>query len=234
VRHVDLHELLHDAGTKLLTQTAGIVGGFIKIDTAGTSTRELLAAMNGDAGIFMENGQISALLQQLAPINVLGALGVYVAGDKPVPINCLVSRFDIKSGVATASTLVLDTPDTNIAGSGNLNFASETIYLSLTPRNKSLTAVSLRTPVDIQGTFGKPAFNVEAGGLAARLGATIGLGIVFPPAAILPLVDIGLGESNTCSAAYAARPAGETTSEKKDAAGAKQAPAAGSSTPPGK
>jgi uncharacterized protein involved in outer membrane biogenesis len=205
VRHVDLHELLRGAGTPMLTQTGGIVGGFIKIDTAGTSTREFLAAMNGDAGIFMENGQLSELLQQLAPINVLGALGVYVAGDKPIPINCFVSRFDIKNGVATATTLVLDTPTTNISGSGNLNFASETIYLSLVPRNKNFTAVSLRTPVEVKGTFAKPEYSVQAAGLAARLGAAVGLGIVFPPAALLPLIDAGLGENNACSAAYAAQ-----------------------------
>jgi uncharacterized protein involved in outer membrane biogenesis len=233
VRHVDLHELLRGSGTPLLTQSAGVVGGFVKIDTAGTSLREFLAAMNGDAGIFMQNGQISRLLQQLAPINVLGALGVYVAGDKPIAINCLVSRFDIKSGVATASTLLLDTPDTTIAGAGNLNFASETIYLSLAPRNKKFTTVSLRTPVDVKGTFGKPEYSVQAGGLVARLGAAVGLGIVFPPAALLPLIDTGLGENNACSAAYAAQqPPGEKTVEDKP--GGEKTPSTGSSTAPKK
>jgi AsmA family protein len=239
VRHVDLHQLLRNSGSKMLTQTAGVVGGFIKIDTAGTSTREFLAAMNGDAGFFMENGQISELLQQLAPINVLGALGVYVTGDKPIPINCFVSRFDIKSGVATASTLVLDTPDTNIGGTGNLNFASETIYLSLVPRNNRFTAVSLRTPVEVKGTFSKPEFSVQGGGLAARLGAAVGLSIAFPPAALLPLIDIGLGENNACSAAYAAQqPTDEKTAKgstpKVNPSRRDDAPSAGSSAGPKK
>ncbi|MDB5405872.1 MAG: AsmA family protein [Rhodospirillales bacterium] len=239
VRHVDLHQLLRNSGSKMLTKTAGVIGGFIKLDTAGTSTREFLAAMNGDAGFFMENGQISDLLQQLAPIDVLGALGVYVTGDKPIPINCFVSRFDIKSGVATATTLLLDTPDTNISGTGNINFASETIYLSLVPRNKRLTAVSLRTPVEVKGTFSKPEFSIQAGGLAARLGAAIGLGIAFPPAALLPLIDIGLGENNACSAAYAAqKPPDDKTAKgntpKVNPSGGDDAPSAGSSSPPKK
>ncbi|MBV9522293.1 MAG: hypothetical protein JO010_05845, partial [Alphaproteobacteria bacterium] len=61
----------------------------------------------------------------------------------------------------------------------------------------------------------------KAGGLAARLGAAVGLGIAFPPAALLALMDTGLGEKNACSAAYAAQaPPGQP------------APKTGSSAPP--
>jgi AsmA family protein len=203
VKHIDLHKLLQNQGSALVKRTGGTVGGFIKIDSNGVSLREFLARMNGDAGFFMENGQVSDLLQKLAPIDVLGALGVYASGDKPVPINCLVSRFAIKDGVASASTLLLDTDETQIAGAGDINFASEGLSLSFTPRNKHFTVVSLRSPVDIGGTMAKPNFNIRTGELIARLGAAVGLGIVFPPAALLPLIDTGLGEHNACQAAYA-------------------------------
>ena len=136
-----------------------------------------------------------------------GRLGVYVTGDKPVPINCFISRFDINSGVATATTLVLDTPDTTVAGAGSINFGTEKLMLKLTPYNKSFSAISLRAPVDIGGSFAKPDFHLETGKLISRLGAALGLGVIFPPAALLPLVDTGLGENNACSKAYAANPA---------------------------
>lgn len=211
IRHVDLHQLLSGQSMPdILKQTAGVAGGFIKIDTSGVSTREFLARMNGDAGIFMENGRLSALLEQIAPINVLGALGVYIRGDEPVQINCFVSRFAIKQGVATATTLLFDTNDDTVLGEGNVNFADETLYLRLVPYNKSFTSVTLRAPVDVRGTFKKPDYHLEVGGLVARLGAAVGLGVLFPPAALLPLVDAGLGENNACSKAYAAqRPPGD-------------------------
>jgi AsmA family protein len=212
VRHVDLHQLLRTSSTDMVRQTGGIVGGFAKLDTSGRSLRELLGRMTGDAGIFMQDGQLSALVQRLAPIDVVGALGVYVSGDQPLPINCLVSRFDIRDGIATASTL---------AGAGNVNFTDETLFLTLTPYNKNATAVSLRTPVDIGGTFAAPAFHLHTGGIIAKLGAAVGLGVLFPPAALLPLVDAGLGERNACSTAYAAQqPTGNPT------------PSAGTSAPP--
>jgi AsmA family protein len=205
VRHIDLHKFLRNQSSDLVKQTAGTVGGFVKIDTNGVSLRELLARMNGDAGFFMENGQVSDLLQRLAPIDVLGALGVYASGDKPVPINCLVSRFAISDGVASLSTLLLDTNDTQISGEGAINFASEGLSLSFKPQNKHFTLVSLRAPVDVGGTLAKPNFSIKAGELVARLGAATGLGILFPPAALLPLIDTGLGEKNACSVAYAAQ-----------------------------
>jgi uncharacterized protein involved in outer membrane biogenesis len=221
IRHIDLHKLL-DRPTMpaMLRQTAGTAGGFAKIDTTGVSLREFLGHMNGDAGIFLGNGQISGLLEQLAPINVLGALGVYVTGDRPVQINCMVSRFDIKAGVATATTALVDTKAVEIVGKGNLNFADETLALNLTPYNKGPAVLSLRTPVDITGTFAKPDYHLETATLIARLGAAVGLGVLFPPAALAPLIDVGLGDNNACSQAYAAQnPPGSPT------------PTAGSSTP---
>jgi AsmA family protein len=204
VRRVDLHQLLGKPSMpQMLRETRGIVGGFVKIDTTGASMREFLAHMNGDSGFFMENGQISELLERLAPIDVLSALGVYLGGDKPVPINCLVSRFAIKQGVATATTLLFDTHDDSIVGNGNVNFGGETIYLDLTPYNKHFTAISLRTPVQVRGTFAKPAFHLETGKLIARLGEALGLAVTVPPAALIPLVDTGLGDKNACSTAYA-------------------------------
>jgi len=88
---------------------------------------------------------------------------------------------------------------------GEINFASETLSLSLKPQNKHFALVSLRSPVDVGGPLAKPSFHIKTGALIGRLGAAAGLGLVFPPAA-LPLIDIGRGEQNACAAAYSAQP----------------------------
>lgn len=204
VRHVNLHQLLRANSSALVRETAGIVGGFAKITSSGTSMREFMARMDGDAEIFMQNGQLSDLLQNLAPIDVLTALGIYASGDRPLPINCLAAQFGIERGVATASTLLLDTTDTIVTGAGNLNFGGETIDLRLIPYNKHFRIVSLHTPIDVGGTFLHRTYHLETGGVVARLGAAVGLGVLFPPAALLPLIDTGLGKENACSKAFAA------------------------------
>jgi len=215
IRHVDLHRLL-SAPSKppVVRETAGNAGGFVKLETTGASLREFAARMNGDAGLFVENGKVSDLLQQLAPVDVLRTLGVLVTGDKPQPLTCLVTRFDIKSGVATASTMLAKMPDTTIIGSGDLDFRNEALNFQLKPYNNGFTLLSLRTPIDIGGTLKKPTFQIEKTGLVAKLAAAVGLGVLFPPAAILPLIDTGLGPNNACHAAYAAqRPPGQETTQ---------------------
>jgi AsmA family protein len=84
ISQVDLHQLF--ASPKYpapLHETRGKVGGFVRITTTGVSLRQFLARMDGDAGIFMENGQFSLLLQKIAPIDVLESLGVLFTGDHP-------------------------------------------------------------------------------------------------------------------------------------------------------
>ncbi|HUH83868.1 MAG TPA: AsmA family protein [Stellaceae bacterium] len=199
IRHVDLHKLLGGPGQpEMLRETAGIVGGYAKIVGTGVSLRQLLSDMNGEAGIFMENGRISQLLEQGVPLDLLGALGVYVSGDKPVPINCLMGRFEIKNGIAAISTLLLDTAATIVTGDGSINFPSETFLVTLKPYNKHFTLVAVRAPVDVHGTFAKPTYDFRRGPLMKRLGQALGLGVLFPPAALVPLVDTGLGENNAC------------------------------------
>lgn len=193
-------------GSALVRETAGVGGGFANVQTTGASMREFMARMNGDAGIFLENGRVSDLLQNLAPIDVLTSLGIVATGDQPAPINCLVARFGVDHGIATPSTLLLDMGATIVTGAGNVDLDNETIDMKLHPYNKHLRLLSLHAPIDIGGNLAHPTFAVEAGGIVARLATAAALGVLFPPAALLPLIDTGLGDNNACAKAFAAAP----------------------------
>ncbi|MGH7090378.1 MAG: AsmA family protein, partial [Stellaceae bacterium] len=82
IQHIDLHRLLQNM-PPIVRQTAGTAGGFLLFDTTGASFREFMAHMNGDFALFVANGQVSDLLQHLAPIDVLESLGVLALGDQP-------------------------------------------------------------------------------------------------------------------------------------------------------
>lgn len=206
ISHIDLHALV--AGMKLsplLRQTTGIVGGFVHFTSTGNSLRAFLGHMNGRAALFMENGQLSRLLQEIANLNVLKALGLLATGDQPVPVNCLVSDFDLRHGVATTQTAVLDTTDTLITGRGNFNFPAETIYVELVPYHKTLTLFTLNTPIEIRGTFAEPTVRLNPGGIGGKVAAGAILGVLLPPVgALLPFIDLGLGHDNVCARAFTA------------------------------
>ena len=211
VRHVDLHRLL--AGTSIsadMKQTAGMLGGFIKLDSAGTSQRQILAGLHGDTGFFLQGGRLSSTLARLFEHDVAEALGLAPTDDQPHPINCLIARFAVDHGIATATTLLLDTRRTVVAGQGNINLGDETLFVDLNPYPKHAGSSRFGVPLQIRGTFAKPDVSSEKIGLAHRLGAAIGL--LAPPAVLLPLIDTGLGDKNKCREAFGSPPVGEGSS----------------------
>ena len=210
IRQLDLHRLL--AGTSAsadLKQTAGILGGFAKLDSAGTAQRQILGGLDGDIGFFLQGGRLSSRLGRLFEHDVAEALGLAPSNDQPHPINCLIARLAIDHGVATAATLLLDTKRSVVTGQGNVNLADETLFLDLTPYPKHGSS-RFGVPLEIRGTFSKPDISSEKLGLAHRLGAAIGL--LQPPSVLLPLVDTGLGDKNKCRDAFQSPPGGEGSS----------------------
>jgi uncharacterized protein involved in outer membrane biogenesis len=204
-RHVDIKKLFDgmDVSTEV-KQLAGILGGYLKLKSKGRSEREILARADGKIGFFMAGGQFSHLILELMHLDVLESLGWWVQGDAPLPVNCLVTQLDVAEGIATASTFLFDTTDALIQGAGNVNVADETIAMDLVPRHKKPVALTFRTPIHIRGTFGKPDVSLDPATLGARIAASVGLGVLAPPAALLPLIKTGLGDVSACSTAFAA------------------------------
>jgi hypothetical protein len=225
VRRIDLHKLVAGMSVpKQVKETGGILGASVKVKGKGTSTRELVGSLDGEFALFMENGQISHILVALLNLDVANAVNFLVQGDKPHPIDCVLTHFDVKNGIATADTFLIDTTETVVDGKGNINFRDETLFLDLTPHAKDWSPLRLREPIHIRGTFRNPSATPDKVGLAARLGAAIGLGVLFPPAALLPLIETGLGSQNTCGRAFAAQQETQTGNDAAKAAGSSQAP----------
>ena len=211
IRHIDLHRLL--SGTNIradFKQTEGVLGGFAKLDSAGTAQRQILAGLQGDIGLFLQGGRMSSSFARLFEHDIAEALGLAPTSNRPHPINCFIARLGVRDGVATATTLLLDTDETVVTGSGNINLADETLFLDLKPYPKRNGSSRFGVPLEIRGTFAKPDITSEKVGLAQRLGAAIGL--LTPPAVLLPMVDTGLGDKSKCREAFAAPPAAEGSS----------------------
>jgi hypothetical protein len=113
--------------------------------------------------------------------------------------------------------------------------------LKLRPRPKDRGVGSLRTPLHVKGTFGKPDIGPDMGKLAARGGGALALGILNPLLAILPLIEEGKGKDSNCAQliAQASKPSkgkppaapAATASQKPRAPSVDPSPAAGPSAP---
>lgn len=189
--------------SRLAAADTGTMGGRAKLDGNGNSMAQMLASANGEAALIMDGGSVGELMLRLSNLDIANSLVVLLGGDKQVPIHCMVGNFKAVKGDFKVEALVLDTPKVNITGSGNVNFTDESLHLRLVSQSKGFSLASLRGPIAITGSFKTPLVRPEMGGVIARGGLAVVLGVVTGGiGALIPLLDIGTGKDkgSNCTA----------------------------------
>ena len=197
IRAIKLAEFFR--GSEFAEEMGGTFGGRIELEGTGRSTAELLGGANGGAVVVMSGGKLSNLLLELIGIDIAEALGFVIGEDKPVAVRCAVADFKVTDGLLKTQTFVIDTTDTNVTGEGDINLKNEKIDLKLEAHPKDPSLLSARTPVTIGGKLADPEFGVDPSQALARGAAAAVLGALLTPlAALLPMIELGLGEDSPC------------------------------------
>jgi uncharacterized protein involved in outer membrane biogenesis len=200
-RNVDVKRLARGLPS---LQGVGTIAGRAEIEARGNSVAELLAHGDGRARLAMRGGEMSALMVNLAGLDfgrsLLSALGV----PREAPIRCALADLGLKRGVMTADTLLVDTTEANVVGKGTVDFSSEALDMEIKTEPKHFSVGSIPAPIDVTGTLKQPAAAPDAKVLAMRAGAAAALGVVLTPlAALIPTIQLGLGEDADCDALLA-------------------------------
>ncbi|WP_325684859.1 AsmA family protein [Rhodopila sp.] len=197
VQHVDLGRLLAATG---MTNGSGTVGGRAAIDSTGNSVATFAANGDGSVQLVMSGGgDLSALLVDLSGLQfgnaLLSALGI-PARDQ---IRCFVGDWALRHGVLSTRTMILDTASNVVSGSGDVNLDNEMLDYHVATKSKHFSIGTMPTPIAITGSFKHPSIRPEAVPLLARGAAAVGLGFLFPPAALLPTIQFGVGDDAGCA-----------------------------------
>ena len=198
VQRVDLGRMLKATN---MVSGSGVIGGHAVLDTTGNSTATMLANGNGSLQLTMAGGgDLSALLVALSGLQfgnaLLSALGI-PDRDK---IECFVADFVLQRGELQTRALLLDTTSDITSGSGTINLRAETLNYEVKTEAKHFTIGALPAPISITGSFKDPGALPDITKLAVRGGVAAGLGVLFPPAAILPTIQFGVGDDHRCEA----------------------------------
>jgi AsmA family protein len=198
VQRVDLGRMLKATN---MVSGSGVIGGHAVLDTTGNSTATMLANGNGSLQLTMAGGgDLSALLVALSGLQfgnaLLSALGI-PDRDK---IECFVADFVLQRGELQTRTLLLDTTSDITSGGGTINLRAETLNYEVKTEAKHFTIGALPAPISITGSFKDPGALPDITKLAVRGGVAAGLGVLFPPAAILPTIQFGVGDDHRCEA----------------------------------
>ena len=179
----------------------GVIGGEASLESDGNSAATIVGQGNGELKLFTAGGNLSALLVDLAGLEfgnaVLSALGVPRRAD----LQCFVADFALRHGVLDTRTLIVDTSEAVITGAGHVDLGRETLDMTLNTKAKHFTIGSIPTPINIGGRLKSPSIRPAIGPLAVRGGAAVGLGILFPPAALLATIQLGVGNDTGCTQA---------------------------------
>jgi uncharacterized protein involved in outer membrane biogenesis len=197
VQRVDLAPLLAATG---VTHGSGVIGGRAVIDSTGNSVASFAANGNGSVQLIMSGGgDLSALLVDISGFEVgnalLSALGV-PSNDQ---IECFVGDWALRQGILSTQTMILDTTDNITSGTGDVNLRDETLDYRLKTEAKHFSIGTLPAPIAITGKFKDPSIKPEILPLAARGGIAAALGVLFPPAALLPTIQFGVGDDPHCA-----------------------------------
>jgi len=197
-RGLDLAKLLPKV--QLGKTAIGKVGGNIAITGTGNSIARILGGADGDARMEMGEGRISKLLMEYAGLDLAGVLRIKLTHDRQIPIRCMAADFAVKNGVMDSRNLTFDSAETRLEGSGTIDLRDETLDLTVRPRTKGFSPLSLRSPLYVRGSFKQPQFKPDYARMGLRAGAAAALATVAAPAAaLLATSDLGQGKNAPCS-----------------------------------
>ncbi|MFM0414003.1 AsmA family protein [Paraburkholderia aromaticivorans] len=185
-RHLKLKQLFPNF--KTMQNALGEINGDAALTATGNSPAALAATSNGEVKALVTDGTVSRLLMEAAGLNVANVVYEKLFGNRDVKINCAAADFVATNGVLDSRVFALDTDDAVIDIDGNVNLRDESMDLGVHPHTKGFRVFSLRSPLYVKGTFKDPHVGVNAAALALRGGAAVGLGLINPFAALIPLL----------------------------------------------
>ncbi|KAA2213438.1 AsmA family protein [Teichococcus oryzae] len=194
-QRVDLSRLM---GVTPMGEGQGAIGGSARIETRGRSLAEMLGQGDGGLTLAMAGGNLSALLVDLSGLQIGNAILSALGLPSRTRVQCFIADMALRRGTVSTRTMLIDTEDSLISGRGEIDLKAEKLDYALRTEAKHFTVGSLPTDILLRGTFSNPVVRPEVLELGARAGAAVGLGIIALPLAILPTIQLGIGEDNRC------------------------------------
>lgn len=183
---------------KSMDEALGTLYGRADLKGRGASVGDLLGTSNGKIVVAAHGGRVSDLLVQLLEIDVARAAMLLGSRKQQVDLRCAVGHLDVKGGVASVESFVLDTTETNVKVEGTVDLNKERFDIETRGRGKSPSPFVLRSPIVMEGPLKRPSVHPKGGPIAGQAGAAAALAAVNPLLGIVPFLDPGRGKDADC------------------------------------
>ena len=175
----------------------GALNGRARIDSVGRSTAQLLAHGNGGMTLHTSGGSLSALSMDLAGLRLGNAIFSAFGLPARTSLECFVADFALERGVLNTRTLLLETSDALILGTGSIRLDEERLDLRLRSEAKHFTIASLPASIAVRGSLNDPSVLPVA---TDRRSLGPVLDLALSPLSFVPIIEFGIGEDPRCRA----------------------------------
>lgn len=190
--NLQIGQLLKDYANLDVFEGRGAVN--IALNGKGQSPAAIAASLNGHVRALSANGRMRN--EGLGYISgVFSGIGELLKQKKWVTVECFAVDLPIEKGIATSRVGVLNTEVIAVTMSGQIDLDQERYNLKINPSPRGLD-LSLAVPVNVRGPLDDPSFRPDSLSTLAKLGTILG-SIVFPPAALIGLIEMG-GNDHPC------------------------------------
>jgi len=166
VQHPNFGDLVEDGGDTMMS------GGPLDLDVDvtgnGASIRYIMASLNGSLAAELGAARINNKWLQRAIADVR-AIRKKPAENKPIDLNCVITQFSIKDGIAVSDSLVIDARRGSLFGNGRINLRNESLHLDFDMLASNIRASTVLPSFRLRGTLASPTGGVDAGALAGKI-----------------------------------------------------------------
>ena len=184
-------------------QHSGLADALLDLRTRGRTTEEMRNNLDGYAGLTLRGASLVSKTARRFVISVATvAFPTLRARDvEEGRVSCFRAEFDVKRGVATARTLVLQGPSESVAGRGRIDLGGDAYDLTLTPHSRNPALIGAAATVRVTGPLADPRFSAVPRSLVTSAARGLFANAMRPARAVLSPV---LSNDNTREDACAA------------------------------
>jgi len=149
---------------------------------SGRSLRAIAASLDGSLFLHTGSGSFSSRYSDMLGFGqLMEVIGRSLPKLDRTPLNCVVAKVDMASGVGTIRGLVVDTQRLTLDGEGRIDLRSEQPAILLNTHTKVTSLLSLLPPIRMGGTIKNPAFFPDVGaGAVGAVGGILGTVLSTP------------------------------------------------------
>jgi len=151
---------------------ASKMGGLINLDmnlqSSATSFDQILASGNGYFDFSGKLKNMRSGIIDLWAVNLITAI-VSSTDKKESNINCAVGRWQVNDGSLTPDLFFIDTSKIRICGTGQVDFSTNQVDMTISPTPKMPEFFNLATPFRVHGSFSDIQLGTKKGGIVGSV-----------------------------------------------------------------